>query len=186
MLDLKTIRNGITIGQVETQSHGSFTDLSAYSDADWAGDRRDHVSTSGFILFMNGGPVAWYSRKKKCIALSSTEAEYIALADCVKSLVRLRGLLQELRSNLSPTTVYEDNQSCISWVRNKCKRSKHVNVRYHYSRSINAQGSINMNYCPTTKNFADLFTKSLGPTRFATLKQMLDDPRQRYSAEEES
>lgn len=70
--------------------------VEGYSDSDWAGDKNDRKSTSGFIFMLNGGPVSWCSKKQPTVALSSTEAEYIALTLAAKEATWLRLLLTEL------------------------------------------------------------------------------------------
>ena len=55
-------------------------DLTKYSDADWAGDLDDHKSTSGYVFKMSGAAISWNSKKQTCVALSTVEAEYMALA----------------------------------------------------------------------------------------------------------
>ena len=70
--------------------------VEGYSDSDWAGDKDSRKSTSGFIFMLNGGPVSWCSKKQATVALSSTEAEYIALTLAAKEATWLRLLLTEL------------------------------------------------------------------------------------------
>ncbi len=111
-------------------------EMNAYSDADWAGDRSDRRSTSGFVLMLNGGVVSWRLQKQRCVALSSTEAEYVALAESTKAIVRSRRILSELRVRLGYTTIFEDNQSCMNWAVYGRKRTKHIEVQYHYAREI--------------------------------------------------
>lgn len=90
-----------------------------YSDADWAGDKEDRKSTSGYIFQIAGGPVSWRSKKQDTVALSTAEAEYVALSSAAQECVWLRRLNSEL-GNLSEgsTTILEDNQSCIAMARN--------------------------------------------------------------------
>ena len=75
---------------------GETLDIEGYSDSDWAGDKESRKSTSGYIFMLNGGPVSWYSKKQAIVALSSTEAEYIALTLAAKEATWLRLLLTEL------------------------------------------------------------------------------------------
>lgn len=70
--------------------------VEGYSDANWAGDKNSRKSTSGFIFMLNGGPISWCSKKQPTVALSSTEAEYIALTLAAKEATWLRLLLTEL------------------------------------------------------------------------------------------
>lgn len=107
----------IEIGRTGENDDSHINDqLVAYCDDNWAGDRRNRASTRGFILFLNGGIISRSTRKQNCIALSSTEAEYVPLLDCVRNVACIRRILEELGSacTVSPTILYEDNQSCIS------------------------------------------------------------------------
>lgn len=87
---LKVSRDrGITYGGQETLF------IEGYSDSDWAGDKERRKSTSGYIFILNGGPMSWYSKRQSTVALSSTEAEYIALTLAAKEATWLRFLLTE-------------------------------------------------------------------------------------------
>jgi hypothetical protein len=75
---------------------GETIKLEAFSGADYAGDTKDRKSTTGYVIFMAGGPITWCSRKREIVALSTTEAEYIAAAECCKELKYLKTIIQEL------------------------------------------------------------------------------------------
>ncbi|POM79514.1 Retrovirus-related pol Polyprotein, partial [Phytophthora palmivora] len=95
------------------------TELTAYSDADWAGNRDDRRSVSGVMLMMCGAPVVWRSTFQKTVALSSTEAEYMALSDCIKEVVWMRRLLKNIgAAQHGPTVIYEDNQGVMALAKN--------------------------------------------------------------------
>ena len=107
----------------------------AYSDADYAMNKPTRRSTSGGVIFLNGGPITWSSKLQKITALSTAEAEIIAATDITKEIVHLRLLLSELnvRDN-SPIAIHEDNQACIL-MGNGMKSSraaKHYEIRLHY------------------------------------------------------
>jgi len=92
----------------------SLSEPIAYSDADWAGDIGNRKSISGYMFIIAGGPVSWKSRKQDTVALSTAEAEYIALSSAAQECVWMRRLSMELGNALKgPTIVREDNQSCI-------------------------------------------------------------------------
>ena len=91
------------------------TEVIGYSDADWGGDKDDHRSTSGYIFQIGGTAISWYSRKQSSVALSTAEAEYMALSSASQEAVWLRQLYTDLlKDPVQPTIVYEDNQACIS------------------------------------------------------------------------
>ena len=108
-----------------------------YSDADWAGDVSDRRSTSGYIFMLGGGAISWSSRKQKCVALSTAEAEYVALAGAAQECIWLRQLIAELEgSSQSPMLLYEDNQAAIAMTKNPQfhGRAKHIDIRHHFVR----------------------------------------------------
>ena len=93
--------------------------LKGYSDADWAGQVEDRRSTSGYVYFVAGGPVSWQSKTQKSVALSTAEAEYMALSDASKEAVHLKALLASMGIvQDKPIVIYEDNQAAQS-----CKTS---------------------------------------------------------------
>lgn len=150
--------------------------LTGYSDADWAGDRSDRKSTSGFVFLLGGAPVVWASRKQGCVTTSTMEAEYLALSDAAQEAVWLRRLLGELdEEQQQPTTINEDNRSCIDFVAldRQNKRSKHIDTKYHHAKDLCGKGVIQLRYCSTNEMIADIFTKPLGPTKVKRFAEAL-------------
>jgi hypothetical protein len=116
-------------------AHG--IELIGYSDADWAGDTDTRRSTTGYCFTLGGGAITWRSRRQPTVALSSTEAEYMAATEATTEAVWLRGFLYDLGFGpTSATTIYEDNQATIKLSENDVNhaRTKHIDVRYHYLR----------------------------------------------------
>lgn len=145
--------------------------LIAFSDADWANDPRDRKSISGFVVFLANGPVSWSATKQNLVTLSTMEAEYVALSQCVKEVAWLRELLSELQMEHSlenATDIMCDNQACISHANNpiESSRTKHVAIKFHYVREKVNDGVVQLLYMPTEDNIADIFTKPLGKTLF--------------------
>lgn len=139
--------------------------LVGYSDASYAENPTDRKSTGGYVFLFNDGAISWRSVKQPIVALSSTEAEYIALTDSFKEAQWLQHLLQEVFSSPQlPTVIFEDNQSTIKLARNKAhsNRTKHIDVRYHYVREVIQRGQLILKYCPTESMTADIMTKPLG------------------------
>ena len=157
----------MTLGILYTKE-GSDTFIE-YTDADWAGDTDDRKSTSGYIFLLSGGAVSWRSQKQKCVALSTAEAEYIAMANTAQESVWLRQLMAELtNSSEAPTLIYEDNQSAIAMTKNPQfhGRAKHIDIKHHYIREQVGQGTITLEYCPTDEMTADMLTKGLSQEFF--------------------
>ena len=107
--------------------------LDGYTDADMAGDLDSRKSTSGYMMTFAGGAVSWQSRLQKCVALSTTEAEYIAVVEASKELLWMKKFLQELGINQEKFVLFCDSQSAIHLSKNPTfySRSKHKEVRYH-------------------------------------------------------
>ena len=111
--------------------------ISGYADADWGSDTTERRSTSGFCLYVFGNIVSWTSKKQSTVAMSTTEAEFIALSLCASEICWLRNLLVELRLFKENTKViiYEDNQSAIRSCNSfeQLKRMKHLDIKYHFA-----------------------------------------------------
>jgi ribonuclease HI len=140
------------------------TELEGYVDSDWAGDPETRRSTSGFIFKLGTASVSWKSGKQPIVACSTTEAEYIALSEAVREASWLRSMLEELGfSSTRPTTIFEDNQGCISISKNRRtdKRTKHIDIKYHYVRDQVEEKNIILQYCPTDIMAADAMTKAV-------------------------
>lgn len=138
--------------------------LQIYVDADWAGDTNDRKSTSGFLFRFGGGSISWSSKKQNCVTLSSTEAEYVALAECLQEFRWVYRILGDFDVKLScPVDVFEDNQGVIKQTNSPTisRRSKHIETKYHFVRDLLHNGEINLRYCPTDSMVADMMTKPL-------------------------
>ena len=109
--------------------------------------------------------VSWKTKKQATVALSSTEAEYMALTDGVKEALWLRKLLLEIGIGVKGATViHEDNTGCIALAKNPefHQRTKHIDVRYHMVREqVEKFKTIQLEYVPSMEQTADLFTKVL-------------------------
>ena len=147
-----------------------------YSDSDWAGDKDDRHSTTGNIFMLGGAPISWLSKKQPIVALSTSEAEYVALCSAVQETVWLRRLLSSIHVDVNcPTTIYEDNQGSIAMAKNPVShaRTKHIDIRFHYIREAVSNGIVTIFYCGTKDMLADILTKPLVRDRFQTLRQLI-------------
>lgn len=149
--------------------------LTAYCDADFAGDSESRKSTTGYVIFFCGGPISWCSRKQPIVSLSSTESEYIAAAECVKELLFLKTMIDELSGGDIKIDLFIDNQSAITLIKNGQfnRRSKHIDVRFHFINEKVRERLINIKYCPTENQVADILTKPLGNVKFKKFKEEL-------------
>ena len=144
--------------------------LVGYCDADWAGDAESRRSTTAYLFMMAGAAVSWKSMLQATVALSTAEAEYMALCAAVQEAIFLRTLLSEVGNTQEQATViYEDNQSCIALTRSAMThgRSKHIAIKYHFTREKVQSGEVVIEYCPTAQMVADALTKALGRVIFA-------------------
>ncbi|KAL5724118.1 hypothetical protein ACHQM5_007419 [Ranunculus cassubicifolius] len=155
---------------------GTKAELVGYTDSDYAGDPDDRKRTSGYVFMLGEAVVSWSSKKQPLVTLSTTEAEFVAAASCACQAIWLRRVLTELFCcPQGPTLIYCDNSSAIKLTRNPVLhgRSKHIDVRYHFLRDLNNEGVIDVVYCPTGDQIADIFTKPLKPPQFAKLRALL-------------
>lgn len=141
-------------------------DLEGFVDSDWANDH-DRKSYTGYVFKLNGGPISWQSCKQKSTALSSTEAEYIGLSEASKEAVYLRNILGELIEFKDSVMLYNDNQSAQKLASNPVfhKRSKHIDVRYHFVRECVSNNLITICYQQTDEMVADILTKGLAKVK---------------------
>ncbi|RVW73373.1 Retrovirus-related Pol polyprotein from transposon TNT 1-94 [Vitis vinifera] len=142
--------------------------LRAFSDADWAGDPTDRMSTTGYCFLLGSSLISWRSKKQTFVARSSTEAEYRALADTTSELLWLRWLLKDLGvSTSSATPLYCDNQSAIHIAHNDVfhERTKHIEIDCHFIRYHLLHGALKLFSVFSKDQLADIFTKSLPKRR---------------------
>ena len=175
-----TKTKGITFG-------GGDLIIQGYSDSDWAGSKEDRKSTSGYVFMLNGGPISWCSKRQPTVALSSTEAEYMALTVAAKEAIWLRLLMTELGiQNTAPTinvikgetaiTLKGDNQSSIALANNPVHhaRTKHIDIQHHFIRNEVMEGRIDLTYIPTEDMIADGLTKPLSLVKFFRFLRQLN------------
>ena len=137
--------------------------LLGYTDADGS-MHEDRKAISGYAFIINGGAVSWSSKRQDIIALSTTEAEYVAATHAVKEALWLRTLISEVMGDITgPTTLYSDNQGAIALAKDHQyhARTKHIDIRFHFIRWIVEEGKISLIYCPTDEMVADAMTKAL-------------------------
>lgn len=147
--------------------------LIPYSDANFGECKMNGKSNSGVICIINGGAIVWSSRKQTNVALSTCEAEYYAVTEAAKEVLWLRTLLLDFGiKSPEPTLLYNDNQSCISIVTNGdfMQRTKYIGVRYHFIRDYVQRQIIDLQYCASEHNVADMMTKPLNGPRIIFLR----------------
>lgn len=138
--------------------------LTAYSDSDWAADLSDRRSTTGFCVSLtdSGPPISWKSKKQVTVALSTCEAEYMALAATTQESLYLIQLMSGMENEcqLTPVTTFVENQGAIALSKDPVSR-QHIDIRYHFVRSALNDRKIIIKYCPTESMVADIMTKPM-------------------------
>ncbi|KAL3645031.1 hypothetical protein CASFOL_010211 [Castilleja foliolosa] len=143
----------------------AYIKLSGFTDSDLGGSVDDSKSTSGYVFNLGSGAISWSSKKQPIVALSTTEAEYIAASSAGCQIIWLRGILESLNFKQDgPTTLFCDNSSAISISKDPVLhgRTKHIRLRFHFLRELVHEGEINLEYCKSEEQNADIFTKPLG------------------------
>jgi transposase InsO family protein len=142
-----------------------------YSDADWGGNIPNRRSTSGTAFILGGTAISWASKRQRSVALSSTEAEYMACSSSAQEGIWLRSLLKDIQNitllgretPLPSTLLLMDNQSAMALTKNPeyRKRTKHIDIAYHFVRERVATKELTVVYVPTEDMTADILTKGL-------------------------
>jgi hypothetical protein len=149
--------------------------LIGYSDADW-GSQNHRRSYSAYIYQIDGGTVSWSCQKQTIVALSSTEAEFVALTHAGKEALWMRHFISEIFQPLNyPIKVYSDNQSAIAitYGTQQYTRTKHFDIRLYFLRDIIEKQEAKLVYLPTEQMLADILTKGLPSPRVKMLNEKL-------------
>jgi len=158
---LRYIKGTLDYGIMYTRSDSPVV---GYVDADWAGCIKDRKSYTGYAFKMANGVTSWESRKQQTVALSSTEAEYMALADGVKEAMHIQRFVSEaLELPVTPITIFNDNQGSHKLAKNPVfhSRTKHIDVKHHFVREAIENGTVNLEYMCSQEMPADVLTKGL-------------------------
>ena len=154
-----------TLG-ITYQSQNQRTDnnlFHGYSDAAFA-NTDDQKSTSGHVFVSAGGAMTWSSKKQTTVALSSTEAEYVAISEASREAYWLRSLYEELGEDQnSPSVIKGDNEGSIAMTRNPQfhKRAKHISTRWHWVRDLVEEGTVTIESCRDPEQTANVLMKVL-------------------------
>jgi hypothetical protein len=155
---------------------GSLFDLLGYSDSDYVGCKVDRKNTTGTCQFLGRSLVSWSSKKQNCVALSTAEAEYIAVGACCAQLLWMKQTLRDFGCEFNKIPLLCDNESAIKLVNNPVQhsRTKHIDIRHHFLRDHEAKGDIELFHVSAEKQLADIFTKPLDEIRFCFLRSELN------------
>ncbi|KAK8951746.1 hypothetical protein KSP39_PZI003779 [Platanthera zijinensis] len=151
--------------------HDDSSELHGYADSDWGSNLDDRKSTSGYIFMLGSKSIAWGVRKQPSVALSTTEAKYMALSSAGCECIWLRQILSEIKGKEedAPTSILCDNTSAIFIAKNPItqRRSKHIDLRFHFIWDQIEKGVIDVTHCASEVQLANILTKALHRVRFA-------------------
>ena len=179
-------------------SLSSSSPLRAYADANWGGCPDTRRSTTGWMIMLGSDILDWQSRKQTTVALSTCEAEYMAISAAAQAVAWTRGFLSEIKEFESAVIeesrneemrnsggmsavpiLFSDNRAAIAMARNDVlhNRSKHIDIKHHFIREQLDAGLITLEWISTTDQLADALTKSLPPRTFCNIRDRLVVPR---------
>ncbi|KAE8253050.1 hypothetical protein A4X03_0g6001 [Tilletia caries] len=156
--------------------HSELAQLVGYSDSDHGADPTTRRSVTGYVFHLYGNPVTWRSRLQDTVAISSTEAEYVALSEATREAIWAVQLLQELRLRKEGAVdLYTDNTGAEALARNPQfhQRTKHIGIHHHLVRDSNNEGAIKVQRVHTNDNPADLLTKTVTFARLTSGREQL-------------
>ena len=140
-------------------------EMKAYTESDFAGDADNRKSISGFVIYLNGCPLAWRSKQQNSVMLSSTEAEYVAVSEVAMEIICISKLMEFMDLKCKYSIVAHVNNMGAIYMTNTDRmgsRTKHIDTRYHYVRNYIKDGILNVMFVQLADNKANLFTKNLG------------------------
>jgi hypothetical protein len=160
-------------GLYGAKEHG---DLVGFSDADHAGCPTSRKSWSGAVWLFGGDVISWRCRQQTTVALSSMEAELVALTAAAREGQHLCKAARNFRVERPPVTIRADNQAAMASAKDfrVSQRSKHIATKHFYIRDLVESGVYNLKYVPSSENLADILTKPLKPAIFIRIRQQLN------------
>ena len=165
----------VTTKEYGIKYHTGATTLTGFADAAFA-NRDGARSQIGILTMLGGNVIHWGSNKTKVVAVSSSEAEYVALSELGREIKAQINMYKAINEKINiPIQLYEDNKSTIAMgISNSyTKRSRHIDVQYHYIRQLIEKGIVKINYLQTEQQIADILTKPLPRPLFTRLRKMM-------------
>jgi len=156
--------------------YGNGVEITAYCDADWGGDKTDRKSTTGYCVYMNNNLITWDTKKQQTVALSTAEAELMAIVEAVKEVKWVGMLVSEMGYQVrKPILIHTDNQSAMNITKHDTEhgRTKHVDIKHSFVRDEIKKGEVEIKWISSQQQMADTFTKTLTPSVFLTHREKL-------------
>jgi hypothetical protein len=148
--------------------------LIGYVDSDYAGDLDRRRSLTGYVFIVGSCAVSWKAVLQPIIALSTSEAEYMAIAEACKELIWLKGLYAELCGVDSCINLFSDSQSAIYLTKDQMfhARTKHIEMKYHYVQDEIEKGKLKVCKISTQNNPTNMLTKPVPVAKFELLLRL--------------
>lgn len=163
-----------------TKSKSQDITVKIYCDASWASNLDDRKSTTGILLKLNDNPILWYSKKQKTVALSTAEAELMAIASAVQESLWMRQFIDELTNKPPKCIIYTDNQAAIHMASNDShKYAKHISIRYNFIKENLQSENVCIEYLQSSEQQADIFTKATVKPVFQKLHDLILNAEQK-------
>jgi hypothetical protein len=165
---------GLAYDIVEARGYDKPT-IEAWCDSDYANDKGDRKSITGYVVKLNGQAVSMASVKQDTIATGTCHAETIAASHCARDVVWLEMLLEECGLMTAPSTMHMDNQGAVALCQRPTshKATKHIEVRHLNVREYVNKRGLKIKGIPTVNNTADIFTKALPVDKFTKFRYEL-------------
>ena len=165
---LRYLAGSASVGLHFSKSDGKGDAAKGYVDSDYAGDLDKRRSLTGYVFTLFGNAITWKASLQHIVALSTTEAEYVAITEAVKEAIWVKGLVNELGVDQSAIEVFCDSQSALHLCKNPMyhERTKHIDIRLYFIRDIVENGLVKMVKIGTEENPADMITKPVTSAKF--------------------
>lgn len=175
---LRYLSKTSTLGLVFGKGNGRGIELEAYTDASWGDSQELRRSVTGIVILYKGNVVHWISKRQVTVALSSTEAEYMALSNTVQEILWFKMWIKETFGRDVVVPIYCDNESAMTIAENEniTSRSKHIDIRYHFIKDHISSGDITLKWVSTDEQDADLLTKRMSTKRFEKFREKMMVP----------
>jgi hypothetical protein len=142
-------------------TYGTGEGLVGYCDSDYGGDTDNRRSHTGWVFVLYGGAICWQAKCQPTVAVSTVEAEYMAVASAAREALWLRQLLSEFDIEVTPMLVRCDSTGAIASIKNPkiTQRTKHIDIAHHFVRERHLRGEIQLDWISGKDNIADVLTK---------------------------
>ena len=171
---LRYMKGAVSIGFTYSEDAEDGDKLTAFVEADHAGDQDKEYSNTGIVLYLAGGPVDWRSKKQTVVAIPTVEVEYVAMSKGCVMVLHFR--LESMNGKQEQATVmFEDHSGAVSLSRSAdvTSRTKPIDLNFHHLRSLEADSVVDVTYIKTELQRADILTKRVGTVKFLDNRLLL-------------